>query len=38
LFKALYYFMSLAHLGRSWRALRARAANIRSATEHVTSG
>jgi hypothetical protein len=38
LFKALYYFMSLAHLGRSWRALRSRAANIRSATEHVTSG
>ena len=38
LFKALYYVLSLAHLGRSWRARRARAANIRSAAEHVTSG
>ena len=38
LFKALYYVMSFAHLGRSWQARRARAANIRSAAEHVTSG
>ena len=38
LFKALYYVLSFAHLGRSWQARRARAANIRSAAEHVTSG
>ena len=38
LFKALYYIQSLAHLGRSLRAWRARAANIRSEPEHVTGG
>jgi flavin-dependent dehydrogenase len=38
LFKALYYILSLAHLGRSVRAWRARMHNIRSAAEHVTSG
>ena len=38
LFKALYYVLSFVHLGRSLRAWRSRAANIRSGTEHVTSG
>ena len=38
LFKALYYVLSFVHLGRSLRAWRARAANIRSEAEHVTSG
>ena len=38
LFKALYYVLSFVHLGRSLRAWRARAANIRPGTEHVTSG
>jgi flavin-dependent dehydrogenase len=37
LFKALYYVLSFAHLGRSLRAWRSRAANIRSEAEHVTS-
>jgi flavin-dependent dehydrogenase len=37
LFKALYYMLSLANLSRSFRAWRRRAANIRSAAEHVTS-
>jgi flavin-dependent dehydrogenase len=38
LFKALYYALSCANLGRSFRAWRLRAANIRSEAEHVTSG
>ena len=38
LFKALYYVLSFAHLGRSLRAWRARTHNIRSATEHATNG
>jgi flavin-dependent dehydrogenase len=38
LFKALYYIISFANLGRSFRAWRLRAANIRSEVEHVTSG
>jgi flavin-dependent dehydrogenase len=38
LFKALYYAISFANLGRSFRAWRLRAANIRSEAEHVTSG
>jgi flavin-dependent dehydrogenase len=38
LFKALYYTLSLARLGRSLRAWRSRAANIRSVAEHVTRG
>jgi flavin-dependent dehydrogenase len=38
LFKALYYVISFAHLGRSFRAWRLRAANIRSEVEHVASG
>jgi flavin-dependent dehydrogenase len=38
LFKALYYAMSVAHFGRSFRAWRMRAANIRSEAEHMTSG
>jgi hypothetical protein len=38
LFKALYYVISFANLGRSFRAWRLRAANIRSDVEHVTSG
>ena len=38
LFKALYYVISFAHLGRSLKAWRARAANIRSEPEHVTGG
>ena len=38
LFKALYYVMSFARLGRSLRAWRSRAANIRSEAEHATSG
>jgi flavin-dependent dehydrogenase len=38
LFKALYYALSLANLRRSLRARRSRAANIRSETEHATSG
>lgn len=38
LFKALYYVLSLVHPGRSLRAWRTRAANIRSEPEHVTGG
>jgi flavin-dependent dehydrogenase len=38
LFKALYYLMSLATLGRSLRAWRRRAVNIRPEAEHMTSG
>jgi hypothetical protein len=38
LLKALYYVLSFAHLRRSLRAWRSRAANIRSGAEHVTSG
>jgi flavin-dependent dehydrogenase len=39
LFKALYYVLSFANLGRSLRAWRRRAANIRpDAAEHMTSG
>jgi flavin-dependent dehydrogenase len=38
LFKALYYAISFANLGRSFRAWRLRAANIRSEAQHVTSG
>ena len=36
MFKALYYAMSVANLGRSFRAWRSRAANIRSVAEHMT--
>jgi flavin-dependent dehydrogenase len=36
LFKALYYALSFANLGRSYRAWRLRAANIRSVAEHQT--
>jgi flavin-dependent dehydrogenase len=36
LFKALYYIISAANLGRTIRALRNRAANIRSEPEHMT--
>jgi hypothetical protein len=35
LFKTMYYLVSLANLGRTVRALRSRAANIR---EQLTSG
>jgi hypothetical protein len=35
LFKMMYYLISLANLGRTLRALRSRAANIR---EQLTSG
>jgi 2-polyprenyl-6-methoxyphenol hydroxylase-like FAD-dependent oxidoreductase len=38
LFKALYYAISAANLGRSFRAWRSRGANIRSEAEHVTGG
>jgi flavin-dependent dehydrogenase len=38
LFKALYYAMSLARIGRSYRAWRERAANIRSEAEQMTGG
>jgi flavin-dependent dehydrogenase len=38
LFKSLYYVLSLANPGRSFRAWRSRLANIRSAPEHMTSG
>jgi flavin-dependent dehydrogenase len=38
LFKALYYLMSWANLGRSLRARRRRAANIRTEAEHMTGG
>ena len=38
LFKALYYALSFANPGRSLRAWRLRAANIRSEAEHMTSG
>ena len=38
LFKALYYVLSLANLGRSFRAWRLRAVNIRSEPERVTDG
>jgi flavin-dependent dehydrogenase len=38
LFKALYYTLSFAYLGRSLRAWRRRAANIRPAPEQMTSG
>jgi flavin-dependent dehydrogenase len=38
LFKALYYVLSLARIGRSYRAWRERAANIRSEAEQMTSG
>jgi flavin-dependent dehydrogenase len=36
--KALYYVLSFANLGRSLRAWRCRAANIRLDTEQMTSG
>jgi flavin-dependent dehydrogenase len=38
LFKALYYVMCFAHLSRSLRAWRRRAANIRPEAEQMTSG
>jgi flavin-dependent dehydrogenase len=38
LFKTLYYVLSCANPGRSFRAWRLRAANIRSGAEHVISG
>jgi len=38
LFKALYYVLSFANLGRSLRAWRRRAANIRQEAEQMTSG
>jgi hypothetical protein len=37
LFKVLYYAISLANLGRTLRALRNRAVNIRAEPEHLTS-
>jgi hypothetical protein len=36
LFKALYYAISFANLGRTLRAMRARAANIRTEPERLT--
>jgi len=36
LFKLLYYTLSVAHLGRSYRAWRLRASNIRSEAKYVT--
>jgi flavin-dependent dehydrogenase len=36
MFKALYYLLSFANLGRSLRAWRRRAANIRPDAEHMT--
>jgi flavin-dependent dehydrogenase len=36
LFKAIYFVMSFANLGRTLQAMRRRAANIRSEPEHVT--
>jgi flavin-dependent dehydrogenase len=36
LFKLLYYTLSIAHLGRSYRAWRLRASNIRSEAKYVT--
>jgi flavin-dependent dehydrogenase len=36
LFKLLYYTLSIAHLGRSYRAWRVRASNIRSEAKYVT--
>ena len=38
LLKGVYFLMSLAHLGRTIRAARRRAFNIRPEAEHVTSG
>jgi flavin-dependent dehydrogenase len=38
LFKALYYAISLAKLGRTIRAMRRRAANIRAEPERLTAG
>ena len=38
LLKAMYYAMNLANIGRSFRAWRTRAANIRPVPEHMTSG
>jgi hypothetical protein len=38
LFKGLYYVISFANLGRTIRAMRNRAANIRSEPERLTSG
>jgi hypothetical protein len=37
LFKALYYFICFANLGRSIRAMRNRAANIRAEPDALTS-
>jgi hypothetical protein len=37
LFKAVYYAISAANLGRTLRAVRNRAANIRSEPERLTS-
>jgi flavin-dependent dehydrogenase len=38
LFKGLYYVISLANLGRTFRAMRQRAANIRAEPERIASG
>jgi hypothetical protein len=38
LFKAVYFLMSLAKLGRTIRAARQRAFNMRPEAEHVISG
>jgi flavin-dependent dehydrogenase len=38
LFKGIYYLASLFNIGRTIRAARQRAANIRPEAEHVTSG
>jgi hypothetical protein len=37
-FKGVYYALSLANLGRSWRAARRRAANIRPAESELPTG
>ena len=37
-FKSLYYVMSLASFGNSWRAARRRAADIRAQPEGITGG
>jgi hypothetical protein len=38
LLKGLYYVISFANLGRTIRAMRNRAANIRAEPERLTSG
>jgi hypothetical protein len=37
-FKGVYYAMSFANLGRSWRAARRRAANMRPVESELSTG